>query len=336
MRDDDERREAWSAAWGRGVALFIGGFSLLNVLGDVASPGFDANRWWIDLRPLPHPLALTLLGVSGALLLGHGLDPAPAGRRRAATFVSTLFLLAVTASNTVTAVVLRLVGRVGGAAWVPFSLVVTVFLASVLVSLSRDRGRRPREAARAAAVVALLFIAAPLGQMLCFGGTDYRRLADIIVVFGARVYADGRPSPALRDRVDTAGALYRGALAPRVLVSGGPGDGRVHETVAMRDLLVAQGVPPRAITRDEGGVDSRHTVRTAAALCRARGWCRVLAVSHGYHLARVKMAFEREGMASVYTVPSGDSLGLSRARFMAREVAALWYYYLTVLPRRGR
>ena len=332
MQEQGNERDVWSVAGGRGVALFMGVFSLLNAAGDLLSPGFDANRWWIDLRPLPHALSLALLTAGGALLAAHGVRTAARGWRRVATFVAALFLLAVTASNAVTAVVMRLAGRVGGASWVPFSLGVTLALAAVLVSLSSEAPRVARW--RVALVAALLAVVSPLGQMLSFGRTDYRRPADVIVVFGARVYADGRPSPALRDRVDTAARLYRQGLAPRVVVSGGAGDGAVHETVAMRDLLVAQGVPPRAVVRDPGGVDSRSTVRASVALCRAEGWCRVLAVSHGYHLARVKMSFERAGLHTVYTVPSGNSLGLSRVRFMAREVAALWFYYATALPRR--
>jgi uncharacterized SAM-binding protein YcdF (DUF218 family) len=332
VQEQGNERDVWSVAGGRGVALFMGVFSLLNAAGDLLSPGFDANRWWIDLRPLPHALSLALLTAGGALLLAHGLRAAARGWRRVATFVVALFLLAVTASNAVTAVVMRLAGRIGGASWVPFSLCVTLALSAVLVSLSAEAP--PVARWRVALVAALLAVLAPLGQMLSFGRTDYRRPADVIVVFGARVYADGRASPALRDRVDTAARLYRAGLAPRVVVSGGAGDGAVHETVAMRDLLVAQGVPARAVVRDPGGVDSRSTVRASVALCRTEGWCRVLAVSHGYHLARVKMSFERAGLRTVYTVPSGNSLGLSRVRFMAREVAALWFYYATALPRR--
>lgn len=333
---EGEVRDAWSQALGRGVALFAGGFSLLNALGDAVSPHFDANNWWIDLRPLPGALSLPLLALTGALWLAHGLRPSPEGHRRVVTFLFTLFLLAVTAANAVTAVTMRLAGRIGGSSWVPFSVAVTLALAAVLISLSRGRPQRAAGAPRIAVVVAALAILAPLAQMHSFGRTDYRRPADLIVVFGARVYADGRASPALRDRVELGAQLYLAGLAPRVLMSGAAGDGAVHETVAMRDLAAGLGVPLRAIVRDPAGVDTQSTVRTTAALCRERGWCRVLAVSHGYHLARVKMAFERAGMRAVYTVPSGNSLGLSRVRFIAREVAALWYYYLFALPRRGR
>jgi len=41
----------------RGLAFFLGSFSLLNVMGDLLSPGFDANHSWIDLRPIHSPAA---------------------------------------------------------------------------------------------------------------------------------------------------------------------------------------------------------------------------------------------------------------------------------------
>lgn len=47
------RRAAFRRGAARGIALFLGGFSLLNLVGEVRSPGFDANPWWIDLRLLP-------------------------------------------------------------------------------------------------------------------------------------------------------------------------------------------------------------------------------------------------------------------------------------------
>ena len=40
----------------RGLALFLGGFALVNILGGLRSAHFDANLWWIDLRGCPRPL----------------------------------------------------------------------------------------------------------------------------------------------------------------------------------------------------------------------------------------------------------------------------------------
>jgi len=49
----------------------------------------------------------------------------------------------------------------------------------------------------------MLLAAFPLALMLFFGNTDYRRPADAVVVFGARVYASGKLSDALEDRIRT-------------------------------------------------------------------------------------------------------------------------------------
>ena len=148
--------------------------------------------------------------------------------------------------------------------------------------------------------------------------TDYRRPADVIVVFGAKAN-DGMPSDALADRVRTACELYRAGLAPQLFLSGGPG-----EPQAMRALAQGLGVPPRAIIEDSAGVNTEATVRNTAALLHPR---RALAVSHFYHLPRVKMTYQRYGL-DVLTVPSHNTVRSSMPFNLAREDAAFWWYYL--------
>jgi Uncharacterized conserved protein len=171
--------------------------------------------------------------------------------------------------------------------------------------------------------------------MACFGKTDYRRKADVAVVFGARVYASGKPSDALADRVRTGVQLYRDGLVPKLLFSGGPGDGAVHETEAMKNLAVRLGVPEQDILLDPEGVNTRATVRNTEIMFAGLHVSRVLVVSHFYHLPRIKMTYQRTGW-DVYTVPARESYTLSQMPyFMAREVAALWVYYLRPLARSG-
>ena len=67
----------------RGVALFLGIFSLINLVIELRHPKFDANFWWIDLYPLPKiaPLVaqavllfLAIVWLAYALaVLGQGL-----------------------------------------------------------------------------------------------------------------------------------------------------------------------------------------------------------------------------------------------------------------------
>ncbi|CAN0541418.1 unnamed protein product, partial [Scytosiphon promiscuus] len=100
----------------------------------------------------------------------------------------------------------------GGLRW-PFSGWVVLGCAAVFaLAWSRPPKPRPRPAWRRAVRALGMLLGIGLwaalfarGQMTCFGETDYRgdphaRPADGIVVFGARAYANGAPSPALRYR----------------------------------------------------------------------------------------------------------------------------------------
>ena len=177
-----------------------------------------------------------------------------------------------------------------------------------------------------------LFAGFPLALMLFFGNTDYRRPADVVVVFGARAYADGRLSDALEDRIRTACELYRSGLAKRLVLSGGPGDGAITEADAMRRYALSHGVRAEDIFVDNLGLNTEATIRNTTPLLRQWHARRVLAVSHFYHLPRIKLSYQRAGM-NVCTVPARQKHVLGQLPFnMAREVAAFWKYYLTERP----
>jgi len=54
-------------------------------------------------------------------------------------------------------------------------------------------------------------------------------------------------------------------------------------------------------------------------------------VSHFYHLPRIKLAYQRDGW-DVFTVPAKETYLLRQMPYnMAREIAALWLYYLRPL-----
>jgi len=168
----------------------------------------------------------------------------------------------------------------------------------------------------------------PVLLMVCFGLTDYRRRADAVLVFGARAYADGSPSDALADRMRTACELYHQGLAERLIFSGGPGDGGVHEVEAMQRLAASLGVPDSAMILDRAGTNTTATIKNAAELGRARGLHRFLAVSHFYHLPRIKMEAARHGL-EVFTVPAAQGKPLRKLPwFVARETVAWWRYYV--------
>ncbi|MBI5761770.1 MAG: YdcF family protein [Planctomycetales bacterium] len=330
----------------RALAIFLGGFSLLNLVGELRATGFDANLWWIDFRPLPAWLSRLALGVSGFTLLAFAVRPEMVRWRRAITLGVIAALLAVTLGNAGRFWWLLARGEVTTACPVPFSLLVSAALGIVLyVGWSLLPVRRLKSDGRARVTILRWFVffatlgaclvGFPVAQMFCFGLTDYRRPADAIVVLGAKAYADGTPSQALADRVRTGCQLYHAGLAPRIVFSGGPGDGDVHETESMRRFARSLGVPDDAILLDPRGWNTRLTAEHSSKLLDEHGARRVLVVSHFYHLPRIKLAFQREGR-DVFTVPAEQTEPLvGLPRYMLREVAALWVYYLAPLASTG-
>lgn len=220
---------------------------------------------------------------------------------------------------------------------ISFSRFVMGVLAAVTISLLTGRGPVRQNESPPRRRTAIIFgvlgccIGFPLLQIHCFGKTDYRRKADAAVVFGCRVYADGTLSAALQDRVRTGIELYQQGLVRFLVMTGGPGSGDVHETQAMRRFAINNGVPPECILVDEDGWSTDRSVASTVPLCEKLGLKRVLAVSHDFHLPRIKLAYARAGR-NVFTVPARQKYRLAARPFLlARETVALWAYYLRPL-----
>jgi uncharacterized SAM-binding protein YcdF (DUF218 family) len=314
----------------RGIALFIGLFALLNVLAAFRHAAFDGNEWWIDLRALPIIVSRTTIAALATLLAAWAIRPRMSATRTALTVSFLLLGIAVVLFNVITFYRLKATGVIATPVPAPFSILVALVLAAVLWRAARRTSNLSFPWAAVSFVACA--IAFPLAQTLAFGLTDYRRPADAILVLGARAYANGVPSDALEDRVLTAIELYKQGLAPRLIFSGGPGDGAWTEAAVMRRIAIKKGIPESAITLDDQGLTTDVSVRNTARLLAGTTNPRVLAVSHAWHLPRVKLRCERECLAA-YTVPA-DERGqvLRKTPFLiAREVPALWLYYVRAL-----
>ncbi|MGI8476190.1 MAG: YdcF family protein [Thermomicrobiales bacterium] len=147
-----------------------------------------------------------------------------------------------------------------------------------------------------------------------------------IVVFGAAQY-NGAPSPVLEARLDEALAAYHEGVAPLIVVTGGRQSGdRFTEAESGRDYLTAHGVPRSAIALENRGTDSWESLQGAATLLRKRSLGRVLLVSDGFHLFRVKamarylglIPTARPAVQSPIKQDSRDEID-----YMVREEAAL-------------
>lgn len=172
---------------------------------------------------------------------------------------------------------------------------------------------------------------------------DYRRTAadvpaaPVAIVMGAGVDGAGKPTPFLAGRLRTAADLYRRGKVRVLLVTGDNGSRGYDEPSAMRDFLVAGGIPAQRIVLDYAGFDTwdscvrakkifgvdRATVVTqefhlprAVALCRAAG---IDAYGVGHDSSTVDARVTRDGyarevLASVKAV--GDVVFTPGPRFL--------------------
>lgn len=319
-------------AAGVGAAAFL----LVNVIGEAVRPPFDTLGEWVSW-PLDPALRRALATIVACALLASALVKSRPLWLRAGT--AALFTgVALAASVDV----LRVFGAIQrglviAPCPIPASAVVAGFFGALAWEASSVREREATESASRGVrarwilvlVIGILGMAIPLLQMGTLGLSRYERPADCAVVFGARVYSNGRPSDALCDRVDEAVRLYRKGLVKRLVMSGAiDGDAGYSEPRVMAARAAAQGVPIDAILIDEEGIDTASTVRNTARWMREEGLSRALVVTHYYHEPRAKMLFDRAGVQA-YTVPAHMSRRLAKEPyFLLREVVAYYHSFL--------
>jgi vancomycin permeability regulator SanA len=181
-------------------------------------------------------------------------------------------------------------------------------------------------AVAAAALVVLLAIdisirAELLGHL--FPDAASAPTTPVALILGAEVYADGRPSPALSNRLDVGIELLRLGRVRTLLMSGGNG---TFEIGSMRAYAIAHGVAAEAILLDAGGE------RTLASCLQARDAFqvrRLIVVSQEEHMARAVYTCRRIGLdADGVVAPefTGDRVVV----YQVRERFALVFAWLEV------
>ena len=139
-----------------------------------------------------------------------------------------------------------------------------------------------------------------------------------ILVLGCAVWLDNEPSPMLKDRLDTAIALYKSGVAPKLLLSGDNSIVEYSEPDCMLRYTLAQGVPPEDIFLDYAGFSTYESVYRSHAVFRAD---RMIVVTQKYHLFRALKACEALGIEA-RGVASNQQKYAGRYYREAREVLA--------------
>jgi len=337
---EEAREEATAPGWlavARGVALFLGAFTLLNLIGEVRGASHDAHLGWIDLRPLTVEAARGFLGLTGGLLLLFAVHPGQPRFFRGLTILGVLTLFGASLWNAYQYYEQIRDAEIHARIPISFSLHVAACLAVVFAGLVARGGRSARPGRDLFVVLLTIAVCAagfPLAQFYCQGKTDYRHAADAAVIFACDAPPGDDPSKSLEARVRTASRLYQDQLVRKLILTGGPGKGGMHEAEVMRRLAIEFGVPAADLISDTSGTATEAGVKGTLELFEQHGVHDVLVVSDFYLLPRIKLCYRRFGN-EVDTVPAEEVAGVGNLRELqhelVREATALWVFYLQPL-----
>lgn len=145
------------------------------------------------------------------------------------------------------------------------------------------------------------------------------RNADAVVVLGASVSPDGTPSDILRARLDDAAQLYFQGAANKIIASGDNSELCYNESSAMKDYLVACGVPSQDVFCDFAGFSTYESMYRAKHVFGAES---IVVATQEYHLPRALFAAKALGMDAVGVSPSDEARYTDQLRYDLREIPA--------------
>lgn len=134
-----------------------------------------------------------------------------------------------------------------------------------------------------------------------------------IMILGSRVYANGKMSDILKDRVDTAIRIYKRGDAPKILMSGDNGQETYDEVNTVRTYLIAQGIPAEDIFLDHAGFDTYDSMYRARDIFKVNS---LLISTQDFHLPRAIYLAQNLGIEA-YGVSADrhEYIGVARSEF---------------------
>lgn len=136
------------------------------------------------------------------------------------------------------------------------------------------------------------------------GNKDYTidEKYDAIVVLGAGLRADGKPSNMLEDRLKGAIELYKKGVSQKIIVSGDCSGEDYDEVSAMKKYCIDNGVAEDDVIRDDAGYSTYETMDNVV---NGMGYERIIVVTQKYHVYRSvyiarRMGADADGFSTDY------------------------------------
>ncbi len=154
---------------------------------------------------------------------------------------------------------------------------------------------------------------------------------DCILVLGAGVWSDNRPSPMLEDRLNYGTQLYQRGISDRLLMSGDHGRKGYDEVNVMKLFAIEKGIPSSDIFMDHAGFSTYESMYRARDIFEAD---KLVIVTQKYHLYRALFIADRLGIEA-YGVASDPRAYAGQNYRELREVLARTkdYFYCLLQPK---
>ncbi|SFX17963.1 protein SanA, affects membrane permeability for vancomycin [Thermoactinomyces sp. DSM 45891] len=145
--------------------------------------------------------------------------------------------------------------------------------------------------------------------------------ADAGVVLGAALW-NGKPSPALVERLEVAAKLYRDKKVEYVIVSGGLEEEGVTEALAMKEYLVQKKVPQDRILLEDQSSNTQQNLENTMKLLTNTQIDNIVIITHDYHMTRALQYAKQTGLKDSLIAPVHSKV-LFMPYHKARESLAL-------------
>lgn len=131
---------------------------------------------------------------------------------------------------------------------------------------------------------------------------------DCILVLGAGVWENGRPSAMLEDRLEQGIALYEMGASDRLLMSGDHGRKDYDEVNVMKQYAIDAGIVSEHVFMDHAGFSTYESLYRTRDIFKAD---KIIIITQGYHLYRALyiakgLGIEAYGVASDPRVYAGQ------------------------------
>ena len=141
---------------------------------------------------------------------------------------------------------------------------------------------------------------------------------DCLLVLGAGIINNERPTLMLKDRLDKSIELYKKGLAKKIIMSGDHGKVNHDEVGIMKKYAIEKGVPSEDIFMDHAGFCTYDSIYRAKEIFDAK---KIIIVTQKYHLYRSIFIANYLGLES-YGIKSDARICTKMPYHIVREILA--------------